>query len=102
MFCLERFRHRGALPPAPPEQIRMEVGGVEIVDISPKGLEEAIECYLIAMLKGYILPKLVLGLEPLVIKSLGLTATVQLTAGLPHNPAIEENELRVWLDVKIT
>jgi len=94
----------GAAPgtPGPVEQIRVEVDGVEIVDITPRGLENAVECYLIAVLKGYVLPTLVLGLQSLVIKSLGFAATIQLTAGLPHNPAIEENELRVWLDVKVT
>jgi len=82
------------------QQIRMEVDGLEILDVAPSGLEEAIECYLIAMLKGAILPGLVLALQTVPINSLGLTAvTPTLTAGLPNNPAIEQNELRVWLDL---
>jgi len=60
-----------------------------------------VECYLIAMLKNYILPKLILSLEDLVVESLGITVTSKLTTGMPHNPAIEENELRIWLDVKV-
>jgi hypothetical protein len=87
--------------PHPLEQIRLEVDGLEIVDIAPRGLEAAVECYLIAMLRGYVLPSLVLGLQSLVVKSLGLTMTPFLTQGLAHNPAIEENELRVWLDLDI-
>jgi hypothetical protein len=82
------------------QQIRMEVDGLEILDVAPSGLEEAIECYLIAMLKAAILPGLVLALQTIPINTLGLTAvTPTLTAGLPNNPAIEQNELRVWLDL---
>lgn len=86
---------------APPTQrIKLAVDGLEIVDVSPSGLEQAIECYLVAMLKGAILPQLVLALQTLPIKTLGITSvTPTLTAGLPNNPAIEQNELRVWLDL---
>ncbi|WP_153800500.1 hypothetical protein [Foetidibacter luteolus] len=85
----------------PFDRIGLAVGGIEIVDIEPRGLENVVECYLIAMLKSYVLPKLILSLEDQVVKSLGLTVTSKLTAGLPDNPAIEENELRIWLDVKV-
>jgi hypothetical protein len=30
-----------------------------------------------------------------------LTVTPHLAPGLPNNPAIEQNELRVWLDVDV-
>lgn len=90
-----------AIGAVPFDRIGLEVSGIEIVDIEPRGLENVVECYLIAMLKNYILPKLVLYLEDLVIKSLGITVTSKLTTGLPNNPAIEENELRIWLDVKV-
>jgi len=85
----------------PFDRIGLEVGGIEIVNIEPRGLENVVECYLIAMLKNYILPKLILSLEDLVVESLGITVTSKLTTGMPHNPAIEENELRIWLDVKV-
>jgi hypothetical protein len=87
--------------PRPLEQIRLEVDGLEIVDIAPQGLEAAIECYLVAMLRGYVLPTLVLGLQDLTVTSLGMSVTPYLTPGLPHNPAIEQNELRVWLDLDL-
>jgi hypothetical protein len=83
-----------------PQQIKMEVDGVDIVEIQPSGLEETVECYLIAMLKGAILPGIVLALQTIPINSLGITSvTPTLTAGLPNNPAVEQNELRVWLDL---
>jgi hypothetical protein len=82
------------------QQVKMEVDGLEILQIEPSGLEEAVECYLTAMLKGAILPGIVLGIQTIPINTLGLTAvTPTLTAGLPNNPAVEDNELRVWLDL---
>lgn len=53
-----------------------------------------------AMLKGYVLPETVLALQRLTVNTLGIKAvTPKLTPGLPNNPAIESNELRVWLDL---
>jgi len=88
--------------PYPLQQVRLAVDGLEIVDIAPTGLEGAIECYLKLMLKGYILPQVVLGLQSLVVSTLGITLTPHLTHGLPNNPAIEQDEIRVWLDVDVT
>jgi hypothetical protein len=83
-----------------PQQIGLELDGLEIVDIKPAGLEGAVECYLIAMLKGVVLPQLVLGLQAVPVHTLGLTAvTPSLSKGLPNNPAVEHNALHVWLDL---
>ena len=87
--------------PAAIDEIRLEVDGIELVDIAPAGLESAVECYLVAMLKGFVLPRLLLQLQPLVIETLGLKATPRLTPGLPFNPAVEQDELRIWLDVDL-
>jgi hypothetical protein len=85
-------------PPA--QQIGLELDGLEIVDIQPPGLEQTVECYLVAMLKGAILPQLVLALQAVPVHTLGLKAvTPSLSAGLPNNPAIERNALHVWLDL---
>ena len=52
------------------------------------------------MLKGVVLPELVLALQKIPIDTLGIkSVTPTLTPGLPNNPAIEQNELRVWLDL---
>jgi hypothetical protein len=101
-FILQIFAvgHLTVDPGGGAQQIKMEVDGLDIVQIQPSGLEEAVECYLIAMLKGAILPGIVLALQTIPIHSLGLTSvTPTLTAGLPNNPAVEDNELRVWLDL---
>lgn len=88
--------------PAPLDEIHLEVNGVEIVDIAPTGLENFVECYLVAMLKSYVLPQLVLQFQEIAVNAIGLDAvTPRLTPGLAHNPAIEENELRISLDLKL-
>ena len=83
-------------------EIRVALHDVEVSDITPAGLEEAAECYLRTYIRAYLLPKLVLALEPTINEALGLTFTPTLTSGLPNNPAIEKDELRVWLDVDVT
>ena len=87
----------------PVTEIRVKVDGVEVKDLLPAGLEEAVECYIRMAIRGYVLPELILALEPIVTKELGLTMTINptLTSGVPVNPAIEHNELRIWLDVDI-
>jgi len=83
-------------------EIRVAVNGVEVQNVRPNGLEDAVECYIRMYIRAYVLPKLVLALEPIIVKALGVTFTPTLTSGLPNNPAIEQHELRVWLDVDVT
>jgi hypothetical protein len=84
----------------PTQKIGLEVDGLEIVDIKPEGLENVVECYLKAMLSAAILPDLTLALQKILVNAIGITSiTPKLTAGLPFNPAIEQNEARVWLDL---
>lgn len=97
--------HLTVKPPAPGsgstvEEIRLEIDGIEIVDLSPVGLEHVVECYVTAMLKGYVLPKTVLALQQVAVNTLGVKAVKpSLSTGLPNNPAIEQNQVRVWLDL---
>lgn len=84
------------------EEVRVVADDVEIVDIRPVGLENALECYIRAMLAGWILPNLVLALEPIALNVLNITSLERkLSPGLPHNPAIAQDALSVWLDVKL-
>lgn len=108
-FALEVYTvghlYKTQVPGTPPvDQVRLAVDGMEIVDLQPPGLEAMVECYLQALLRGYVLPELVLGLEPIPVRMLGhqpFTLQPHLTPGLPHNPAIEQDELRVYIDVDI-
>lgn len=87
----------------PVTQIRVALDGIEVKNIEPAELEDAVECYVRMAIRGYVLPELVLALEPIVEEALGMTITTTptLTPGLPHNPAVEQDELRLWLDVDV-
>jgi hypothetical protein len=86
----------------PITRVRVALDGTEIKDLLPSGLEDAVECYIRTVIRGYLLPKLLVDIEPILVKALGIKIIPTLTPGLPHNPAIEQDELRVWLDIALT
>lgn len=96
---LYRAMRPGDDPAKPPiTQIRVEMDDLEIINISPISLESALECYISMAIRAWLLPELVLALEPIFVNLIGLTVTPSLPLIEP-NPAIEHNELRVWLDI---
>ncbi len=83
-----------------------KVDGIEIVDIKPEGLENSIECYLNLLIQLVILPKTSIALENVVFGILDL-ATITLSptptsASVPNNPAIEDDRLKVFIDMGVT
>lgn len=79
--------------------------GLEIVDITPDGLESSLECYLELLIKLAIIPQLSLSIPKFVFHILDLaTITLSLTpvsAAVPNNPAIEDDELKVFVNVAV-
>jgi hypothetical protein len=80
--------------------------GIEIVDVTPEGLEQSLECYITLLLKLVILPKLRILLELLPLDILQL-ATVTITptpapAEVANNPAIEEDQLKAFINVEVS
>jgi hypothetical protein len=80
--------------------------GVEIVDVSPQKLEQSLECYIKLLLKLVILPKLRLILDSISF-NIGQLATVTIvpapiSVAIPDNPAIEEDQLKAFVNVEIT
>ncbi len=79
--------------------------GLEIVDIKPDGLESSLECYLSAAIRLAILPQLRVALPTIVFNLLNLaTVTISPTpapAEVPNNPAIEDDQLKVFIDVAV-
>jgi hypothetical protein len=76
---------------------------LEIVDITPDGLESLLECYASTALRWGVLPRMRLAFH-----TLSLTLPLQLgminvtpTTTVPHNPAIEDDQLKLFLDVDI-
>lgn len=80
--------------------------GFEIVDITPRGLEATLECYIQLVLRLAVLPRLRILLEmtPLdIIKDklhLAL-APMPTSPVLPNNPAIENDQLKAFIKVEV-
>jgi hypothetical protein len=86
---------------------------IEIVDIHPPGLESSIECYITMLLKLVVLPGLRILLQhaPLNLTQ-GATdffpqptnvilSPTPTSATLPNNPAIEDDQLKAFIQVQV-
>ena len=87
--------------------------GFEIVDIKPTEIENSLECHFGLMLKLTVLPGLRILLQhaPLNLTQ-GATdlfptptnvvlSPMPISAGLPHNPAIEEDQLKTFIKAEV-
>jgi len=102
-FCLELF----VLGHVETDGARLSAAldRLEIVEITPEGLEHGLECYLETLIRLAILPQLRVAVPTLALDLLDL-ATVTISpvspsAAVPNNPAIEDDELRGFLDVAV-
>jgi hypothetical protein len=95
--------HAEVKGPEGAQTVELVLDGVEIVDIEPAGLERSLECYLEAMLRYVVMPRLRILLPVFVFDlPLGLgSVTVKAATTPPHNPAVEQDELRVFVDMKV-
>ncbi|WP_027007142.1 hypothetical protein [Conexibacter woesei] len=106
-FCLDFFLTGGAqfAGPSGDEHLVGQLHGIEIVDLTPTGLEDAIECYASLVVRLGLLPRLRV---PLIRAVAGIarvgTLTVEPTPApkVPHNPALEDDQIKVFLDVAVT
>jgi hypothetical protein len=106
-FCLSlfiegHFEMSGA--PALP-LLEAKVDGVEIVDLSPQGLEDSLECYLRLVLQLAVLPQLTVAIQKLVLDVVemmppGIGIEIPFgTPAIPNNPSVEQDELRIRINV---
>lgn len=102
-FCLEVFVVGHV--EADGDELVARLDGLEIVDIEPKGLESSLECYLELLIKIAIVPQLRIAISTLAFEIPDLlTITPSLTptsAAVPNNPAIEDDQLKVFIDVAV-
>lgn len=105
-FCLDlyAFGHGGITGPSGNEHAFARVDGLDIVEVKPDGLEDSFLCYLKLMLNlgilsgGYSIPALSKTLA-------GVTITAEPTpasAAVPFNPALEDDQLKVFINVTPT
>jgi len=103
-----------------PQSPKFEIDDIRLTDLEttnefplPAGFVHSLECYIEVFLRLGVFPSLAETVERTVQQALamqnpvltlgGLTATVELpTSGtVPYNPAIEEDELRVYVDLDV-
>ncbi len=82
------------------------VDSVDVVGIQPKGLSDNINCYLKTTFELLLKEKLIFPISTMLfdIPLLSLaTITAQLTPNppVPHNPAIEDNQLKVFVTLTV-
>lgn len=105
LFAVGHFEIQGA--PGSQQFVVAKLDGLEIVDIEPKGMENSIECYLKLLIQLVLLPRLKFALEKISFEILDNLATVTLFATpisvkVPHNPAVEENKLKVFINMEVS
>jgi len=106
-FCLDVFAvaHFELVGPDDSKKLAIRLDGLEIVDIRPEGLENSLECYIATTLRVGILPRLRIALDTLVYE-LGAFATISISptpisASVPNNPAIENDLVKVFVNIGV-
>jgi hypothetical protein len=118
-FCLElyvvgHFEWGTVIDPIQ-QWLKPRLDGIEIVDLQPTPMENAIECYAATVMRLGILPRLILPMEVLildvtkVLMAQGLNIGQQITlspsevpADVPNNPAIEDNMVKAFIKLTVT
>lgn len=116
--CLELFAvahfEWGPIGQDQKQYLKPRLDGIEIVDLQPVPMENAIECFLKTTLRLGILPRLVVPIEAMILditKVLGdndvtIEEKVSLrptptSAQLPFNPAIEGDQLKAFINLVV-
>lgn len=103
-----------------PQSPKFHIDDIHITDLEdpeefslPRGLVASLECYIEVFLRLAVFPSVaqsvertvqqVLSMQNPVLTLAGVTATIELptSSDVPHNPAIEEDELRMYVDVDV-
>ena len=117
-FCLELFGMAhlewGTIGNDPQQWLKIRLDGLEIVDLQPTPMENIIECYATTVLRLGILPGLSVKMEKLIFDitaaleendiEVGQQITLKptpISAAVPNNPAIEEDQLKVFINLVV-
>jgi len=107
-FCLQLYSilHIERIGPLNEQKLAIRLDDLEIVDIRPEALENNLECYVATTLRVGILPRIRIALDTIVYK-LGQYAILSIFATpisgtVPNNPAVEENLIKVFLNVGVS
>ncbi len=107
-FCLDLFATGGASISGAVgnQKIQPKVDGIEIVDLKPEGLENGIECYALVALNQGIIPPIGESISKVAFDVISLPdgmGTLQVSAAtppaVPNNPAIEDDQLKTFINL---
>jgi hypothetical protein len=116
--CLELFAvahfEWGPIGQDQKQFLKPRLDGIEIVDLQPTPMEDAIECFLKTTLRLGILPRLVVPIEAMILditkvladNDVNIEEKVSLRPAptspqLPFNPAIEQDQLKAFINLVI-
>ncbi|MBZ0295168.1 MAG: hypothetical protein K8L99_21565 [Anaerolineae bacterium] len=118
-FCLELYVvghfEWGTVIDPKQQWLKPRLDGIEIVDLQPTPMENAIECYAATVMRLGLLPRLILPMEVMVLnvtevlKKQGLIIGKQITLSpsvvptdVPNNPAIEDDMVKAFIKLAVT
>lgn len=116
--CLDLFGvghfQGGTIGGDPQQWLKVRLDGLEVVDLVPSNLEDIVECYLRLVLRLGVLPRLIVPMESLVLDitqmlqdngtAIGQHVTLvpaAVPADVPANPAVEDDQLKVFFNLKV-
>src|SRR5690348_4886674 len=116
--CLELFGvghfQGGTIGSDPQQWLKVRLDGLEVVDLVPSSLEDTVECYLRLVLRLGVLPRLIVPMESLVLDitrmlqdngtAIGQHVTLvpaAVPADVPDNPAVEDDQVKVFFILKV-
>jgi hypothetical protein len=117
-FCLELFGvghfEWGEVTGSEQQWLKPRIDGIEIVDLQPTPMENALECYAMTILKLGILPTLIIPMEKMILditemlqdNDLNIDQQVSLEPAsvpgdVPNNPAIEQDQLKAFINLVV-
>lgn len=96
--CTVRF-----IGSAPNQSLVLDMENIEIEDISPRGMENAIECYSRLILERTVLPQVLPAISELLFSPVSLGTAGELlfsaSTSAAHNPAVEDNQLKLHVNL---
>ena len=105
-FCLDLFAtgSLGIVGQPGNQSISMNVSGIEIPELKPEGMEEAIECYALLVMNRGILPKAAEAISAVAFHAISLpeglgSLTLSASTAVPHNPAVEDNQFKAFINL---
>ena len=103
-FCLDVFAtaHSELIGPDHDKKLGIRLDGLEIVDIKPEGLENSLECYIETIIRLSLLPKLRFPITTMLLEIPDLFSVAISTAPVASNPAIEEDQIKVFANLEVS